>query len=1371
MTIERDDSMSPSGYRKPPLLEDHCGESLASVSQPTPQPWRQILTLGERLVEQTTLAGQRDLIVHTSEELLHCQAQLWLASLPEMELSPTPLMQQALDQQRICCQGGIFPPAHKSSKRRKDNSLQMVAIPILTQDTPLGALQVQRPAGQPFSEEELALLDGLALQSALALQTTRQVQLERWRVEQLSLVRQVSAQIATVLDVDELARRVTALILDTFQYYYVAIFTLGWPPSTAETGPEMLRFRASAGPRRPEGIPAPPPEETPTPAGSLLIQKGVGLIGLAAQTGQEMLAEDVQVDSRYRYLETLSETRSEVALPLTIGSGEKKRVLGVLDVQSNLPRAFQETDMLVLRALADSIAIAIEDARLYGALRQRAGQLASVAEVSNALASILDLDELLQEVVALLHKRLGYPFVQIFLVHPGRRKIFYYAGSIPTSRQFQREEFGYDLDDLEGLIPWTARHGETALVNNTAADPRYRPAPPEFEFTAQSELVVPLVFGGEVLGILDIESDQRDAFSNEDRFLLEALADNIAIAIHNASLYRSEQWRRQVADGMREVAGLLSADADLDQVLDAILTELDRTLPCEVSAIWLLEEMDIPSESLPAGEPTRLHLAAVHCRENDSCPESVIGDENGMENPWLIEALQTSEPIVRREDAPFEPLGRVLEYPADYSAIAAPLRIGERAVGVLTLAHPTRGRYGSEACAMTATFASYAAVAIENTRLYEASHEQAWIATVLLQVAEATQSISDINELLATVARITPMLVSVRSCALFLWDVHAQVFIPAAAHGLNEAQRAEFEQRQVAVGEFPGFDTLLDERRAVVVSDLFGVFESVVLFPLMAHGDVLGALLVDFSAAAPEMGGADFLYDEKLAIVQGIVHQTAIAVENIRLLRSQKEEAYVSVALLQVAQAIVSMNDLHDILGAIVRITPILVGVKRSAIFLWDEERHHFRMEQSYGIPREMEDALLARTFCRGEFPLLDAVCPPEGITPSDSTYPHGHMAFYILLGQESPVEWEGLTPLTPQALAPSENEAETGLAEAGLNEALDLAAMIVPADILRTDERLLMAFPLSVKGKALGVMIVEEADPLDGEGEGKSLGEASARHLRERRLEIITGITQQASLAIQNDLLQSEVVERERLERELQLAREIQKTFLPHDLPRIKRFDLDVRWRPARQVGGDFYDLFRLPNGRLGLVIADVADKGMPAALFMTLVRTLVRAAVHAGDPPSKVLERVNKLLTPDSQQGMFVTILYAVLTPTSGELAYANAGHNLPLVYRGATQEVEILRGGGTALGILDTVRLKEYHASLEPGDVVMFYTDGVTDAISPSEEMYGDERLHATLRANGDRAARDLLDAVDQSIEAFTHASYPFDDITMIALKRLS
>ena len=1383
-------------------------ENLKNLSSHLPggtSVWRQVLQLGADLLEigrssrpiYELLQAQRRLLLDTAVSLFNAETGLWIAAelfnfLPglttldkdqkrELLGELTPLMQTAYDTRRLCCSGLSQAAAASGIEcAPEDAAPESAAVPLLVEDPNthrqdvLGVLQVTRPPEAPFSAQDLELLDGIGMQASIAFQASLQAALEQWRIEQLSLVRQVSAQVAYVRDLDELSRQVTRLILDTFDYYYVAIFTL-------EPGEDRLTFRASAGPGR-SRVDAEPAAQSQIPA-VLSIKLGEGLIGHVALTGEEVIANDVSQDPHYRYSDALPETQSEVALPLKI----EDRVVGVLDVQSDQRNDFYETDMMVLRALAGNIATAVEGTRLFSDLRSRAEQLAMLREVGNAISSILDLETLLQEVVNLIHDRLGYPYVHLFSVHQMRRKIIYQAGSGPRSQAFREQGYSYDLDDPHGLIPWAARTGETIVANDVDQEPRYRPSPlPPRE--TRSELTVPLVFGGNVLGVLDLQSDRYNAFGEETVAFFEALADQVAIAMRNANLYRSELWRRQVAESMREVAGLLSADVDLDHVLNAILTELDRALSYDVAVIWLCDEEsqldgleDGETYSLAGERRPVLRLAAVHglnpaefglhfgvslddiLRRLWPVEDGGDGaDASGEEHAgWLLEALNNDSPLVRTPDSAWEPIGSLMGFPSDYSAIAAPLRVGDQRLGILELIDSNSGRYGGEARSMTAAFASYAAVAIENTRLYEAAHEQAWVSTVLLQVSDATQSLTDLNELLATVVRITPMLVGVQACALYILDEN-DVFVPAAAYGFSPEQQAEFERWRFAPGDVAVLDQIFINKEPVILQGkledrgLASILEAgqesesgletqedrlIVLMPLVSRGEILGAMLVDYNMGDTSdggLGGQEAFLDERLSIIQGVAHQTATAVENIRLFKAQREEAYVSVALLQVAQAVVSSNSLEETLSAIVRITPILVGVKRSLIFLWDEDEGVFRLAEAYGIPRETGEI----TFTPAEFPLLDAArkwdtlmaYPIDGLDSEE---------------EEAPYAWAHLP-------APDLDEVE---------------------ELIENTPYLLLAFPLSVKGKVLGVLLVEEPDPMSVEGYGPGSG---WRRLREKRLEITRGISQQAAMAIQNDQLQREMVERERLEREFQLAREIQRTFLPHEIPQLQGWDMDIRWRTAREVGGDFYDFFTLPGNRLGIVTADVADKGMPAALFMVLVRTLVRATVSDIESPAAVLERVNVVLVPDAQQGMFVTIVYAVLDLESGELVYANAGHNPPLLYRSATGSLEKLERGGMALGVMEHNPIQEHRLQVDPGDILVLYTDGITEAFSPHGDMLGDAKLREVLLTagqqihnsrTGGRPAGQMLDAIEQSLLIFTEGGSRADDLTLLAIARLA
>ena len=243
---------------------------------------------------------------------------------------------------------------------------------------------------------------------------------------------------------------------------------------------------------------------------------------------------------------------------------------------------------------------------------------------------------------------------------------------------------------------------------------------------------------------------------------------------------------------------------------------------------------------------------------------------------------------------------------------------------------------------------------------------------------------------------------------------------------------------------------------------------------------------------------------------------------------------------------------------------------------------------------------------------------------------------------------------------------------------------------------------------------------------------------------------------------------ELERTEYEMETARGIQQSFLPESPPQIEGFELAALSLPARQVGGDFYDFIPVSQDKWGLVIADVSGKGVPAALFMALSRTLVRANVAGNLTASEAIRRANDLISQEAKFGMFVTLFYAVLDPKRKTFEYVNAGHNPPFVLRKNSRDVILLRAKGIALGVMDDIALEEKTFELASNDIVVFYTDGITEAINGVEEQFGEARLVETITQNADLSPKDLIDRVKDEVFAFAQGQPQHDDFTLVLLK---
>lgn len=262
--------------------------------------------------------------------------------------------------------------------------------------------------------------------------------------------------------------------------------------------------------------------------------------------------------------------------------------------------------------------------------------------------------------------------------------------------------------------------------------------------------------------------------------------------------------------------------------------------------------------------------------------------------------------------------------------------------------------------------------------------------------------------------------------------------------------------------------------------------------------------------------------------------------------------------------------------------------------------------------------------------------------------------------------------------------------------------------------------------------------------------------------------LANQSAIAIENARLYTLAIEKGRLDGELSAAREVQRSLIPQRAPRISDFQIAGLWQPAREVSGDLYDFIRLDAERWGIAIADVSDKGMPAALLMAATRTILRASVQLESDPARALARTNRLIAADAAHSMFVTCFLAFLDRRTRRLTYANAGHNPPLVWRARTHRLESLRQHGLVLGINADAEYKSHEIELAKNDLVLLYTDGVTDALNAREQSFGETRLKQIVRHHHNHDANQIVQAIDRRVKEFIGARPFFDDVTAVVIK---
>ncbi len=1000
-----------------------------------------------------------------------------------------------------------------------------------------------------------------------------------------------------------------------------------------------------------------------------------GIVGWMRRSGQPLLARDFQTEAdslpaRPRYISP-DPPRSAAFVPLLAGAD----VIGALAIQSHKIGAFTEDHLRLLSIISSQAGSAISNARLLESERMRAKQLDLVGQVSRQIAAILDIEELFVSVVRLIQQTFGYYHIGVCIPNERTHTVEFRASTHPFL-QGRGPAIG------QGIIGTVAQSGEMLMVNDTTADPHYIQLDvlPE----TRSELAMPLKFGTLVLGVLDVQSDQTNAFGERDVFILQTLADQVALAIREVQLYEAERHRRRVADMLRDIAAMLASTLDLDPLLDQILEGLERVVKYDAVALLLKN-----------AEGT----LTVHAARGLPGVRSALGYKIPVrEGGRFIRLQETRGPLIFGQDDGIGAFHELIGLPLDHSCLGAPLIARDELIGFLSVEQIEPMVYTPDDAQVVFALAGQAALAISNARLYEAEREQAWVSTALLQVAEATTRAAGVDQVLSTVVRITPMLSGVDRCAVLLWDGSQNVFRAAQEYGLTREQSELFAHLQIPAGGWEPLDELREDQEPVRITELEGEAQiafghgCLLALPLLARGQVAGAMLVgtrDGSALSPH----------RVDMIKGIANQAALAIESSQLAAAQREEAWVNMALLQVAEAVGSQTDLNEVLTTVVRLTPLLVGVEACLVFLWDDERRAFVAGSAYGLPRDRLSA-------------FHSLHIPGAAWPEPETERDGNSAL--------------------------------------------MAAQSVPRNVSTTlGLRASSAFPLRAKGRVVGMMVVE--------GLPEETSQVS------RTMNILSGIAHQTAIAIENTRLVAELATRQRLEQELQVARDIQTSFLPACCPEVPGWQISAFWRAARQVGGDFYDFVPLPRDHEGLVIADVADKGVPAALFMAVTRTLTRAAaIHSHRTPAEVLIRLNEMILADARSDLFVTIFFADLSPV-GRVATANAGHNPPLVVRATTGEVEYIRPHGMALGVMPEVTLRDQQTKLENGDVLVLYTDGVTDALDARGREFGLERLERCIVKHRHQTADGLVSAIQKAINDFVGDEPPFDDLTLVVAKR--
>ena len=639
---------------------------------------------------------------------------------------------------------------------------------------------------------------------------------------------------------------------------------------------------------------------------------------------------------------------------------------------------------------------------------------------------------------------------------------------------------------------------------------------------------------------------------------------------------------------------------------------------------------------------------------------------------------------------------------------SVPIRARKRALGILNLTGPSREIFSGADLHVLEAIGDQLGMAIERARLLEvARSRRIREQEVLLRISQGLLSSLDPAQVTELVVTEAANVLGAEAAAFSLFQADDRLNLLATV-GWREDWLGQHDWRLL-----PGGLTqrVLAAREPILEPDLSATLaaQSAVV---QAHG-WQSALAVPVELRGEIIGvltvnskAAYHFTEDDKRLLGLIAAQAAMAVRNAREYEEKAEEAWHRNALLQVSENIRNLQSIEEVLETVGRIAPLFLGAAHCGFYLWSSTLQGF-------VPRLLVSTVDMPEDRRARFYGMATTQPGLG--------------FDRLLAERNP------------------SMIEAAQAGAGDRELLD---------IFGADRVLLV--PLVAHGLLVGAMALDPS--LDGD------------RFTPRLLEIASGIATQTAVAIENERLREAEIQAQRMAHELELARHIQRSFLPDDAPHVSGWDICPLWEPARTVTGDFYDFVPQEDGRLGIVIADVSDKGAPAAIFMAVSRSLLRASIMANGSPVQAITQANRLIATDAESSMFVTAFYLALGEDGG-IEFVNAGHNPPLLVR-ANGETEWLAQEvhGPVLGVLPDVAWRQETARLAPGDTLVLYTDGITEAINADMDAFGEERLVETVQAYHTAPVRDLSARIVEAVNDFAAGQPQFDDMTLVVLRRI-
>lgn len=824
-------------------------------------------------------------------------------------------------------------------------------VPLTGSKGHIGYLSLDDPVSRRRPEpEDIAALEVFANQAAIGLENAMLYENVISRMREISAMYDVSRGLVSTLDPEEMLEDVLSALRQSAGYDNCAFLLLD--PITDD-----LVVRAAVGYM--EDIKG------------LRIQVGrEGITGWVAENKQPLVVPDVTQDARY--LQKDSQTRAEIAVPMMVGN----RLIGVLDAQSTQLEAFGERDLRILSAVAAQTAVAIENSRLYEETRRRATQLEATSEVGRRIASILGLDELLSEVVELVHETFNYDHVHVFLIDPDTQEAVYRAGNGSVGRAIREEGLRLKVGQ-EGMIGHAASTRQPLIANDVAKDPYYVPHP--LLADTRSECTVPLVIGDRVIGVLDVQSHELDAFGDDDLFLLQTFGDQLAVALENARLFEESERRIRSLAALNRMGQTISSTLDLTALLDEAYRQISQVIDASNLYIAFYEERN-DEVSFPLAIEEGERVTWESRRGTRSLTEHIIHTRQPLFLPEAVVEVATQ--ILGNP-----PVGR-----AALSWMGVPMIAGEKVIGVIAVQSYTKPRaYTEEDLNVLQTIAAQVATAVQNARLFQETRQSAEEMRLLYDLGVALSETLELDRVLTLIAESALHLTHTQIATLYIkGEAEDELIFKVVSDPPELAQEIEVHKPRakgltaqiLQSGKALVLDDVSQDHRVSSVIKEMGVL-SMLGVPVQLEGRTIGVLF----AGSTE---AHHFAERDVSLINFLVNQASRAIRNAQLyeeitrlnlelearveqrtreLAKANEELTVerdrTEALYRIARELSQTLDLNRVMSRALQLLKESIGMKRGSILLLDQQTG--KLVHRASLTRgALEQAETSRTFSVG---------------------------------------------------------------------------------------------------------------------------------------------------------------------------------------------------------------------------------------------------------------------------------------------------------------------------------------------------------------------------------------------------------------------